>query len=92
MHEPEWGNFLNCSIKIIEPPQLFALPQFSSDGNFTLRWELSPPQEADYVLEESSQPNFSDAVTVFRGARRSFTLYGREAGRLLLSRTSSDWR
>ena len=97
VHEPEWGNFLNCSIQIIEPPQLFAFPQFSSDGNITLRWELSPPQEADYVLEETSQPNFSDAATVFSGTSSSFTLYGRRTGdyyyrvRALIGADTSDW-
>ena len=97
VHEPEWGNFLNCSIRIIEPPQLFAFPQFSSDGNITLRWELSPPQDADYVLEESSQPNFSDAVTVFEGTTGSFTLYGRRTGdyyyrvRAVIGADTSDW-
>jgi hypothetical protein len=97
VHEPEWGNFLSCSIRIIEPPQLFAFPQFSSDGNITLRWELSPPQEADYVLEESSQPNFSDAVTVFEGTTSSFTLYGRRTGdyyyrvRAIIGADTSDW-
>ncbi len=97
VHEPEWGNFLNCSIQIIEPPQLFAFPQFSSDGNITLRWELSPPQDAEYVLEESSQPNFSDAVAVFEGTNSSFTLYGRRTGdyyyrvRAVIGADTSDW-
>jgi hypothetical protein len=97
VHEPEWGNFLNCSIQIIEPPQLFAFPQFSSDGNLSLRWELSPPQDAEYVLEESSQPNFSDAVTVFEGTTSSFTLYGRRTGdyyyrvRAITGADTSDW-
>ncbi len=97
VHEPEWGNFQNCSIQIIEPPLLFAFPQFSSDGNLSLRWELSPPQEADYVLEESSQPNFSDAVTVFEGTTSSFTLYGRRTGdyyyrvRAIIGADTSDW-
>ena len=97
VHEPEWGNFLNCSIRIIEPPQLFASPQFSSDGNLSLRWELSPPQDAEYVLEESSQTNFSDAVTVFEGTTSSFTLYGRRTGdyyyrvRAIIGADTSDW-
>ena len=97
VHEPEWGNFLNCSIRIIEPPQLFAFPQFSSDGNITLRWELSPPQDAEYLLEESSQPNFSDAVEVYTDTTSSFTLYGRRTGdyyyrvRAIIGADTSDW-
>lgn len=97
VHTPEWGNFLNCSIQIIEPPQLFAFPQFSSDGNITLRWELSPPEPADYVLEESSQPDFSDAAKIYSGTVTSYTLYGRRTGdyyyrvRAVLGADTSDW-
>jgi hypothetical protein len=97
VHVPEWGNFLNCSIQIIESPQLFAFPQVSSDGNITLRWELSPPQAADYVLEESSQPNFSDAEEIYSGSAGSFTLYGRRNGdyyyrvRAVIGADTSDW-
>jgi hypothetical protein len=100
VHEPEWGNFLNCSIQIIDPPQLFAFPERSSDGNVTLRWESSPPSEANagnFILEESSQPNFSDAVQVYAGTSSSYTLYGRRTGdyyyrvRVVIGADTSDW-
>src|ERR1700752_149932 len=97
VHEPEWGNFLDCSIRIIEPPQLFAFPQISSDGNLTLRWELSPPVDAAYVLEESSQPDFSDATEIYSGTSTSYTLYGRRTGdyyyrvRAIAGKDTSDW-
>jgi hypothetical protein len=97
VHVPEWGNFLNCAISIIEPPQLFAFPQVSNDGNFTLRWELSPPLDADYVLEESAQPDFADAVTIHSGTSSSYTLYGRRTGdyyyrvRAIIGADTSDW-
>jgi hypothetical protein len=97
VHVPEWGNFLNCDIHIIEPPQLFALPELSTDGNFTLRWESSPPLEADYVLEEASQPDFSDATQIYSGELGSYTLYGRRSGdyyyrvRAIAGAETSDW-
>ncbi len=97
VHVPEWGNFLNCSIQIIEPPQLFAFPQISTDGNVTLRWELSPPLEAEYVLEESSQPDFSDAVSIHTGDETNHTLYGLRTGdyyyrvRAIIGADTSDW-
>ncbi len=97
VHEPEWGNFLDCSITIIEPPQLFAFPQISSDGNLTLRWELSPPLDANYIFEESSQPDFSDAAEIYSGTSTSYTLYGRRTGdyfyrvRAISGKDSSDW-
>jgi hypothetical protein len=49
------------------------------------------------VLEESSQPNFSDAATVFEGTTSSFTLYGRRTGdyyyrvRAIIGADTSDW-
>lgn len=94
---PEWGNFLNCAINIIAPPQLFALPQFSTDGNFTLRWESSPPVDGEYVLEESSQPDFSNAQQIYSGKLSSYTLYGRRTGdyyyrvRAVVEADTSDW-
>jgi hypothetical protein len=97
VHVPEWGNFLDCSMQIIEPPHLVAIPQLSTDGNFTLRWESSPPLAADYVLEESSQPNFSDAEKVYSGKASSFTLYGRRTNdyyyrvRATVGADTSDW-
>lgn len=97
VHEPEWGNFLDCSIQIIEPPQLVAFPATSDDGNITLRWETSPPLAADFVLEESSQPNFSDAFEVYSGTAESFALYGRRSGdyyyrvRAIVGSDTSDW-
>ena len=97
VHEPEWGNFLDCSITIIEPPQLFGSPEFSGDGNLTLRWELSPPLDAEYILEESSQPDFSDAAEIYSGTLTSYTLYGRRTGdyfyrvRAIAGKDTSDW-
>ena len=97
VHVPEWGNFLDCAINIIAPPQLVAVPQVSTDGNITLRWESSPPLEADYVLEEASQHDFSDAVEIHSGKLSSFTLYGRRTGdyyyrvRAVVGTDTSDW-
>jgi hypothetical protein len=97
VHVPKWGNFLDCSIRIIEPPRLFAFPQISTDGNITLRWESSPPLAADYVLEEASQPNFSDKEQIYSGKTSSFTLYGRKTGdyyyrvRAIVDGNTSDW-
>ena len=97
VHEPEWGNFLNCGINIIEPPQLFAIPNVSTDGNFTLHWESSPPLVAEYVIEEAVLPDFSDAQVVHSGSESSFTLFGRRTGdyfyrvRAVVGPDTSDW-
>jgi hypothetical protein len=97
VHEPKWGNFLNCGINIIQPPQLFALPNVSRDGNFTLQWESSPPIAAEYVLEEATLADFSDAEELHSGGETSFTLYGRRSGdyfyrvRVVVGQDTSDW-
>ena len=97
VHEPEWGNFLNCGINIIQPPQLFALQNVSRDGNFTLQWESSPPIVAEYVLEEATTDDFSNAEVVHSGSETSFTLYGRRSGdyfyrvRAVVGPETSDW-
>ena len=97
VHVPEWGNFLDCSIRIIEPPDLIAFPTISTDGNLTLHWELSPPEGADYVLEEASQPNFSDAETIYSGPASNYALFGRKTGdyyyrvRAVIGEDTSDW-
>lgn len=80
------GNFLNCSIVNIPAPQLVASvkisaspPEVSTSGTFTLSWDTSPPA-TEYVLEEATIIDFSDAETIYAGKLTSFTIYGRKTG------------
>lgn len=80
------GNFLNCSIVNIPAPQLAASvninaspPEVSTSGTFTLSWNTSP-LAAEYVLEEATITDFSDAETVYVGKSTAFTIYGRKTG------------
>jgi len=97
VHEPDWGEFLDCSIKIIKAPVLVASTKVSTDGNFNLTWEAAPVANATYVLEESGIKDFSDAATIYSGSATSYTLYGRKPGdyfyrvRTLASGNTSDW-
>jgi hypothetical protein len=80
------GNFLNCSIMNIPAPQLAASvninaspPEVSTSGTFTLSWDTSPPA-TEYILEEATITDFSDAETVYTGKATAFTIYGRKTG------------
>lgn len=97
VHEPEWGHFLNCSIRIIEPPWLSASTNFSIEGTFTLSWSSSPPNSGRFVLEEAGADDFAAAETIYSGPLTSFTIYGRKPGdyfyrvRAFSEGQSSDW-
>ncbi|HXI25711.1 MAG TPA: hypothetical protein VNG71_17725 [Pyrinomonadaceae bacterium] len=97
VHEPAWGNFLDCSIEVIEAPLLSASTNISEDGTFTLSWIISPPIDGAFVLEESGASDFINAETIYSGRATSFTLYGRKAGdyfyrvRVCAGGQSSDW-
>lgn len=80
------GNFLKCSIVNIPALQLAASvninaspPEVSTSGTFTLSWDESP-LAAEYVLEEATITDFSDAETVYAGKATAFTIYGRKTG------------
>ncbi|HEY2962164.1 MAG TPA: hypothetical protein VGJ37_07080 [Pyrinomonadaceae bacterium] len=96
--EPLWGNFLDCGIKVIAPPHLHASETISTTGTFSLFWQSSPPDTAaNYVLESSSSPDFTDPETIYSGPRTNVTLYGQGDGdyfyrvKAVLCCNSSDW-
>jgi hypothetical protein len=97
VHEPQWGNFLDVSIKVIGPPTLSTSTTISDDGTFTLSWSTPPSIGASFVLEESGGADFIDAETIYSGKAASFTLYGRKPGdyfyrvRAAVAPQSSDW-
>jgi len=96
VREPQWGNFLNCDIRIIPAPMLYTPTDPDATGTFTLAW--APGQaEAISVLEEATRPNFSDAKALYQGPESRLTLYGRSPGtyyyrvRTLVDGATSDW-
>src|SRR5256885_11871923 len=52
VHEPAWGNFLDCSIEVIDAPLLVASTNLSEDGTFTLSWVTAPAIDGAFGLEE----------------------------------------
>jgi hypothetical protein len=63
--EPDFGAFLDCSTRAIEAPDLVG-PAVVPPGTYRLFWTVVHP-EAQYVLVEATQPEFSDAREIFSG-------------------------
>ncbi len=105
--EPARENFLDCSIRVLTPPTLVILEMSDGSapsdrlptqyGNFILSWSTLMEEGAEYVLEESADPEFSDPSTIYSGADDELTMYGRGAGRyfyrvrVVATGQTSDW-
>jgi hypothetical protein len=96
VHEPVWGNFMDCSIRVIEPPLLRASETVTQTGTFTLTWEMEL-QPTLFILEEATSPDFGGAVTIYRGPLTRLQIYGHAEGdyfyrvRAELEDQKSDW-
>lgn len=98
---PDWGAFLNCRTRVIDPPQWLApissppLARIDS-GTFTLEW-TGAAADVSFVVEESHAPDWSDSASIAGGAASSLTLYGRPRGvyyyrvRAVSGDQTSDW-
>ena len=89
--EPELGNFLDCSIRVIDIPEHFSVKEGEiSAGKFTLIWEsrevpvaTSQSEEEEFprfVLEESTTPGFQFPQKIYAGKDPEFEISGRAAG------------
>lgn len=76
--QPPWGNFLNCSLRVVLPPVLSVAGPDAS-GAFALDWTTADA-DATFVLEEAMERTFSDAVELWRGTRRHYQVLSRTAG------------
>jgi hypothetical protein len=65
--EPDFGVFLDCSTQAIEAPALDGPDLPVSPGAYRLTW-TAVDLEADYVLVEATQPDFSDKREIFFGS------------------------
>lgn len=99
--EPAWGNFLDCGIRIITPPELL-VESVDVNGTLTLAWTsgLWPREDGDhpvYILEEATVPDFAGVRTLYRGDDTRLTLYGHSHGdyyyrvRVEVAGNTSDW-
>jgi hypothetical protein len=101
--EPEWGHFLSCGIKIIPAPRLNdPSDPVNQTGTFSLSWTfdssvLSANEPVKFVLEESTEADFSGAIEVYVGPVCGYTTYGRRPAdyfyrvRAVAGSNTSDW-
>ena len=98
--EPSRANFLDCDLRVVARPTL-AADAPDPTGTFTLTWGVdeddADENETSYVLEEATDPGWTDSVRIYEGARTRLTLYGRGTGdyfyrvRAQVGRSSSEW-
>jgi hypothetical protein len=76
--EPSLGHFLRCDLRHLQPP---ALSHEGPDaaGAFTLNWS-DADEGVQFVLEEATEPDFGDAVEIWRGSRTTYTILSRATG------------
>ena len=82
--EPDRGHFLRCDLRTIEAPSLLVEGPDAA-GAFTLQW-IDTDTDLEFILEEATEPDFSDAVELWRGSETTFTILVSNARNLLLSR------
>jgi hypothetical protein len=93
---PDYGHFLKCDLLVLEPPFLWVEGPDSA-GAFTLTWSDPNPLPVEFILEEATEPDFADAVEIWRGSRDSYTILSRPSGiyyyrvRAEAGGESSDW-
>lgn len=93
--EPQWENFINCDIELLNPPTLSASP-VNAAGTFTVFWDATQ-DDVTYIVEEATLPDFSDAILLYEGTDQSMTLFGRSTGtyyyhaRIVIDNNTSNW-
>ena len=76
--EPDRGHFLRCDLRVLSPPDL-SVDGPDISGRFTLNW-TSPDTDAQFILQEATEPDFSDAVELRRGPARANTIFSHTPG------------
>lgn len=75
---PDFGAFLDCGTAAVPAPRLSA-PAFARPGSYGLAWTAVDP-DAQYVLLEATEPEFSAAREVFRGPGTEHVLLNTREG------------
>ena len=92
---PEYGRFLKCDLHPLSAPVL-SVEGPDAGGAFTLGWS-DGEAGLQFILEEATEPDFGDAVEIWRGSRTSYTILSRAPGtyyyrvRAENAEESSDW-
>ena len=92
---PERGQFLDCALREVTTPVLWKEDSEES-RTYRLIWS-TPDADAEFILEEATRPDFSDAVPLPRSRELQHTFLAREPGiyyhrvRAEAGGESSDW-
>jgi hypothetical protein len=70
----------SCTVAGLVPPNWISVPTGSNDGTLSINWDTVPTTGIQYVLQEATDPEFSNAVSLYIGTATSWTLTGRNAG------------
>ncbi len=95
LSQPDWSHFLDCHIRVIEPPSLLS-PTCDSLGTVILKWGADE-DNLTFVLEEATRAGFEDAIAIYAGSEYQYTLYGHTPGvfyyrvRGFVGDQSTDW-
>lgn len=73
MPEPDFGNFLDCTTRLIPAPELAGPDAVGSLQSYQLSWTVAEP-DAEYVLTESQQADLSDARTIYTGDLTQYSI------------------
>jgi hypothetical protein len=93
--DPEWGEFLRCETRKVEPPHLCVEGDPGPAGTFRLVWRHDDGER--FEVQEATTANFADAVTIVAGAEQELAVYGRRPGvyyyhvRAWVGEQVSDW-
>jgi len=92
---PPWSEFLPCDLKIVPAPVLTGAAV--GDSGIELSWTSPLGADARFLVEESSRPDFRDAVAIDTVAGRSLRLNNRAPAayyhrlRSLEDNATSNW-
>jgi hypothetical protein len=75
---PNRGHFLKCDLRVLAPPVL-VVDGPDPSNRFVLEW-TAPDPDANFILEEATELDFSDAVALPRGRETSHSILAREPG------------
>lgn len=93
--EPNRGHFLRCDLRVLRAPAL-SVEGPDAAGSFTLNWS-DADAGVQFILEEATEPDFADAVEVWRGGRTHYSILSRATGtyyyrvRAAADSESSNW-
>jgi hypothetical protein len=76
--EPDFAVFLDCNTGPLTDPETFDGPEAVLPGTYQLTW--SAVDTGDYVLQEATQADLSDAREIYRGRDTAFVVLNTREG------------